>query len=107
MEKGVIMDNRKLEFYLLVIVLLAFCGCTIGLIVALFHDKKIDTAIPLVDGTLGTFAMAMWKDFSHSNQAQADAIPTPNTTSTITKETISKPEVKNETPIVINSNPIV
>jgi len=62
------MNNRKLEFYALSIVLIAFCGCTAGLVVALFKHIAIDTAVPLVDGTLGTLAMAMWKDFSHSNQ---------------------------------------
>ena len=82
------MNNRKLEFYALSIVLIAFCGCTAGLVVALFKHIAIDTAVPLVDGTLGTLAMAMWKDFSHSNQAQADAVPIPNTTIDTTSKTV-------------------
>lgn len=62
------MDNKRLEFYLLLVVLLAFCIGTLGLIAALFFKLPIDSAVPLIDGTLGTLAMAMWKDFSHSNQ---------------------------------------
>lgn len=82
------MDNRKLEFYLLCIILLAFCGCTIGLIAALFQHIAIDTAIPLVDGTLGTFAMAMWKDFSHSNQEdKGSAVKTTATVQSTIQET--------------------
>lgn len=69
------MDNRKLEFYALVIVLMAFCGCSVGLVIACCMKIAIDPAVPLVDGTLGTLAMAMWKDFSHSNQEQADKQP--------------------------------
>lgn len=81
------MNNRKLEFYALAIVLIAFCLGTLGLIMALFYKIPIDSAVPLVDGTLGTLAMAMWKDFSHSNQDD-------NTN----KEVTSVTEVK--TPIV-------
>lgn len=69
------MDNRKLEFFALVIVLIAFCVGTLGLIIALFCKIAIDSAVPLVDGTLGTLAMAMWKDFSHSNQDRDDNKP--------------------------------
>jgi hypothetical protein len=90
------MDNRKLEFYALAIVLVAFCFGTIGLIIAVLMKQSVGDAVPLVDGTLGTLAMAMWKDFSHSNQAQADSIPTPDTTITTTTKTIPTTEVKNE-----------
>ncbi len=69
------MDNRKLEFYALAIVLISFCLGTLGLIIALFKHIAIDSAIPLIDGTLGTLAMGMWKDFSHSNQEQSDSKP--------------------------------
>lgn len=69
------MDNKKLEFYAVAIVLFAFCGCSIGLVVACCMSIKIDPAVPLVDGTLGTLAMAMWKDFSHSNQDRDDNKP--------------------------------
>lgn len=65
------MNNRELEFKALAIVLIAFCGCSVGLIIALFFKLTIEPAVPLVDGTLGTLAMAMWKDFSHSNQADS------------------------------------
>lgn len=66
------MNNRKLEFFALAIVLIAFCAGTLGLIVAVLMKQPVGEAVPLVDGTLGTLAMAMWKDFSHSNQDQAD-----------------------------------
>lgn len=67
------MNNRKLEFIALAIVLTCFCLGTIGLIVAVLMKQPVGDAVPLVDGTLGTLAMAMWKDFSHSNQDQADS----------------------------------
>lgn len=76
-QKGKIMNNRELEFIALAIVLSSFCLGTLGLIIAVLMKHPVGEAVSLVDGTLGTLAMAMWKDFSHSNQDQADSSITP------------------------------
>jgi hypothetical protein len=94
------MDNRKLEFMALAIVLIAFCLGTLGLIIAVLMKQEVGSAVPLVDGTLGTLAMAMWKDFSHSNQDQADNKPQEKVISIQAPLEPTKPIVAQETPIV-------